>query len=111
MTTRLVDPPLHKTENLLAEVLKVILKAEGNRVLFLCDAGRGPDVVQRIRVMISRNRRRLEEKGSRPRRFRLKSSIHSETHDGIRYDACVLWMQVTTQNQMLQDLEGMLSNG
>lgn len=111
MTVRLTDPPLGDTERLLGEVLKVILPTKDARVLFLCPAGQGTAIVQRLRVAISRNRQKLLAKKVRPRRFRLRATFHPETHGGTRYEACVLWLQVSDQNQMLQDLEGLLAHG
>lgn len=110
MTVRLVDPPLNDTEKLLAEVLKVILQPDG-RVLFLCESGHGPRIVQRLRVAISRTRNKLAEKNVRSQKFRLRATFHPETHDGKRLQACVLWRQVTDSNLMLQDLEGLMAHG
>jgi hypothetical protein len=111
MTVRLNDPPLNDTEQLLGSVLKVLLAESDARVLFLCPASQGVAIVQRLRVAISRNRNKLLSKGRRPRRFRLRASFHPETHDGVRHEACVLWLQISDQNQMLQDLEGLMANG
>lgn len=111
MTVRLKDPPIYNTEKLLEEILKVILAKEGERVLFLCPPSQGEAIVQRIRVMISRNRKSLIAKGKRPKRFQLKSSFHYETHNSKRWQACVLWVYTSDQNQMLQTLEGLLSDG
>lgn len=110
MTVRLTDPPLQSTELLLAEVLKVIL-VDDERVLFLCEPGDGPKIVQRLRVAISRTRNKLAIKAVRTQRFRLRATFHPETHDGKRYQACVLWRQVSDSNMMLQDLEGLMARG
>ena len=110
MAVRLDSPPLDNTEKLLGEILKVIL-VQDKRVIFLCDHGQGEAVVARIRVMISRKRKDLERKGKRAKQFRLRDTVHRETHSGRRYDAVVLWRDITNQHIMREELEGMLSNG
>lgn len=111
MTVRLVNPPIDDTEQLLGLVLGTLLADASGRVLFICPPSQGAAIVQRLRVAISRNRQRLLAKKIRPRRFRLRATIHPETHDGIRCDACVLWLEVSEQNLMLQDLEGLMTHG
>lgn len=110
MTKRIDDPNLWNTEALLAQVLTPLIH-DGDRILFLCDPGTGEKVVQRLRVMISRKRDALVRRGKKPRLFRLHSTIHSETHEGKRQDAVVLWKTVSEQNLMNQDLEDLLVNG
>lgn len=107
MTVRISEPNLWNTEALLAQVLVPLVKDE-DRVLFLCDPSTGKDVVQRLRVMISRKRDRLERRGKKARKFRLHSTIHQETHSGKRFDAVVLWKTVSEQNLMSQELEDLL---
>lgn len=108
MTVRLNDPPLHDTEKLLGLILAPILTQQ-KQVLFLCPAGQGVAVLQRLRVMISRNRKKLIRKGKKPKQFRLHSTIHPETHNGLRYDACVCWHTVSDSNMMTEILEDVMS--
>lgn len=110
MAVRIANPPLNNTEQLLERILLVIMQDE-SRALFTCPAGEGEAILQRMRVMISRKRKELQAKGKRVRKFRLRSTIHIETHAGIRYDACVCWRQVSESNVMSEELEGILSNG
>lgn len=110
MACRIDQPELDNTEKLLGQVLPIILLDE-SRALFLCKAGTGEAIVQRLRVMISRKRKELQAKSKRVRRFRLRDSIHQETHNGIRCDAVVLWRDVSDTHHMMQDLEGLLSHG
>ena len=98
---RIEEPALDKTERLLEQILPPILKQQA-RVRFLCEASTGAAVAQRIRVMLSRKK---------PRRFRLHSSVHTETHGGKRFDCLILWHVINDVHQMTQDLEDILSNG
>lgn len=110
MAVRIPEPALDNTKELLAQILLVVIR-DDERALFLCEAGTGESVIQRVRVMISRNRKELIRKGKRAKKFRLRSSIHPETHNGKRYDACVVWREVTGIHVMSEELEGFLSHG
>lgn len=101
------EPALDKTEKLLEQILVPILK-EDARVRFLCPAGEAPAIAQRVRVMLSRSRNRLAQNGKKPRRFRLHSSIHGETHEGKRYDCLIMWQSTSDLHLMTQDLEDVL---
>jgi hypothetical protein len=108
---RIEEPNLWNTKALLAQVLTPMMVQEGTRVCFLCDAGTGEAVVQRLRVMISRQRRTLERTNRKPKRFRLHNTTHSETHNGERFDAVVLWKQVSESHVMEETLEDLLAHG
>ena len=107
---RIDAPALNHTETLLEQILLPILTQEA-RVIFLCDADEGEAVAQRIRVMLSRKRKGLEQQGKKVKRFRLHSSIHPETYLGKRYDCVVMWRSVNETHIMTQELEDLLSNG
>ncbi len=107
---RIDEPALDKTERLLEQILPALIIQE-KRVRFLCDAGTGEAVAQRIRVMLSRKRKTLEQRGKKPRRFRLHSSVHPETHAGKRFDCLILWHVINDVHLMTQELEDMLSTG
>lgn len=102
------EPALDKTEQLLEQILFPILK-ENARVRFLCPPGEGGPIAQRVRVMLSRKRKALEQKNRKPQRFRLHSSIHTETHEGRRYDCLIMWRSVSELHLMTQDLEDVLT--
>ena len=102
------EPALDRTETLLEQILIPILK-EDARVRFLCPPSEAAPIAQRLRVMLSRKRRALEAKGKRPQRFRLHSSIHTETHEGKRYDCLIMWRSVSELHLMTQDLEDVLT--
>ena len=109
MAARIDNPALTDTHKLLEQILLIVVR-DDSRALFLCDAGTGEAVLQRVRVMISRQRGKLARKGRRVKHFRLRSSIHPETHDGKRFDACVVWQEKNAVHMMSEDLEGILSN-
>jgi hypothetical protein len=102
------EPSLDKTETLLEQILIPILR-EDARVRFLCPAGEGEAIAQRLRVMLSRSRKKLEQRGKKPRRFRLHSSIHTETHEGKRRDCLIMWQSTSDLHLMTQDLEDVLT--
>lgn len=107
MTIRLHEPNLYHTETLLQQVLGVVLR-DDQRVAFLCDSGSGRDVIQRLRVMMSRRRKSLIARGKKVRKFRLHATVHPETRDGKRHDCVVMWKQVDELHSMTEDLEDML---
>ena len=107
---RIDQPRLDHTEKLLEQILVPLIKQEA-RVRFLCPASEGAAVAQRIRVMISRNRKKLIAKGKKPRRFRLHSAIYPHTEGGIRFDCVIMWQSVNDVHMMTQDLEDLLTNG
>lgn len=104
MTVRIENPKLDSTDALMLQVLEPILKRD-QRVLFLVPAGDGEKILQRLRVMISRTRRAKQARGEKVRNFRFRSSIHPETVNGKRYDACVCWQETSTHAMMRQLLE------
>lgn len=114
MTTRIPNADALSTRDLLGEVLRVILPSDQNnqtegRALFLVEAGTAYHVCARLRTMLSRQRAMLERRGRKPKRFQLSSSVHPETHDGIRYDAIVMWREMHQSHMMLQRLEDIMS--
>ncbi len=108
MSIRIEDPNIGHTETLLLQVLSPIIK-DNERVRFLCDAGTGADVLQRMRTMLSRKRRDAEARGKKPRRFKLRASIHPETHNGKRFDCVVCWKAVEPFHYLREELEDILN--
>jgi len=107
---RINEPALNHTETLLEQILLPIL-TEDARVRFLCEAGDGEAVAQRLRVMLSRKRKQLESQKRKVKRFRLHSSIHPETHMGKRWDCVIMWRSINETHMMTETLEDLLSNG
>lgn len=107
MAIRIENPTLDDTTKLLEQVLLVIIR-DDSRALFLCPAGCGPVIMQRLRVMLSRQRKKVQARGKRTKHFRLRNTIHTETHNGIRHDACVVWREVSDVAWLKEELESML---
>lgn len=106
-----IEPNLANTQELVADLLKLVLSEGNPRVAFLCPAGESAAILGRIRVYISRERKKLMQKGRRVRQFNLRSSVHPETHSGKRHDCIVLWRHTTEVNQLTEILEDILTNG
>ena len=109
MTVRLHDPQLDNTNKLLYQVLSHALK--GEYVLFLCPAGESKAILSRLRMQLSRQRKKLQEQGRRFKQFALHSTVHPETHDGIRHDAIVLWTEQSKYQQAMEEIESILCEG
>lgn len=107
---RIEAPALDRTEKLLEQILVPILTQEA-RVRFLCPSGEGENVAARIRVMLSRQRKKLQSRGKRIKHFRLHSTIHTETHEGRRFDCLIMWRTVNDSHVLAQELEDLLSHG
>jgi hypothetical protein len=80
-------------------------------VLFLVPAGEGRNYTNRLRMQLSRQRQKLREQGKRFKQFTLHSTLHPETHDGIRFDAIVMWKQQSLSQLAEQDIENILTGG
>jgi len=102
------EPALDKTERLLEQILLPILKDDA-RVRFFCPIGEAEAIAQRLRVMLSRKRKALEAQNKKPKRFKLHSTIHRETHEGQRVDCLIMWQSVSELHRMTQDLEDILA--
>lgn len=108
MTTR-IDPTLTDTEEILGEILKVILSGD-ERASILVPAGKSFHMCARIRTMISRRRAKLLREGKNPRRFKLNSTVHTETHDGKRMECIVFWQEQNDTHFLTQVAEDLLNN-
>lgn len=104
-----IEPNLSDTEKLVETILMEVLV--GNRCAFLVPAGGAFHVTARIRTMISRNRKKMLAKGRQPLRFTLMSTVHPETHEGVRFDCIIMWKHVTIVHEMASELEDMLAHG
>lgn len=107
MTLRIAAPNLVDTQALLEQVLPHIVRDE--RVAFTVPAGTALKLLNRMRVMLSRRRKALQRRGKNPKQFILCSSVHPETHDGVRLECVVLWQQITERNQMAELLQDVLA--
>ena len=81
-----------------------------SRVSFLVAAGDGKNIMQRVRVFISRGRKRMARAGKKQRLFSLHHTIHPETHNGKRMDCVVIWQTRGLRHEMREHLEDLLAN-
>lgn len=97
------------TKALMAEIMPHV-KA-GERVMFLVTAGDGQPMVQRIRVMMSRARKKLRRRGKKMVHFTLHHSVHPHTENGIRHDAIILWSSRSESHEVNELLEEIFLDG
>lgn len=96
-----------KTTRLLAAILVECKK--GNRVQFLCPPSLGDAVVQRLRVALSRSRKRNEAKGRKLDLFTMHDSVYPFTDEnGKRHDCVVIWTNKTETHRDLELLDDLL---
>lgn len=100
-----VSPDLDDTKQITEMVLTHALK--GHRVRMLVPAGSSRMVCQRVRTLVTRIREKVRNHGQIPQMFKLLSSIHPETHEGIRFD-CIIWhVERNTRHKLMSLLEQM----
>lgn len=105
MAKWLTDAESKESAILMAEILA--LARSGDRVQFLVSAGRGGHVVQRLRVALSRSRKRNEKVGKKNALFSVRHSIYPFTQDGKRHDCIVMWTEKNlghTAREILDDV-------
>lgn len=106
MTLMISPEPSWDTNRLLAEVLSRCAKDE--RVQFLVEPRADSHVVQRLRVALSRSRKRNKKAGRKVSEFTLRHSIHPHTgRDGKRHSCIVMWIERQShhvQRELLDDL-------
>lgn len=93
------------TNRLLAEVLSRCV--DDQRVQFLVEPRADSHVVQRLRVALSRSRKRNKRNNRKVAEFTLRHSIHPYTHEGKRHSCIVMWIerqQHHLQRELLDDL-------
>lgn len=103
-----IDATGKGTVKLLEEVMMAF--NAGNRATFLWPAGEGERIVQRIRVELSRIRRKMDRKNKPYQQFNLRDRICPHTHPrtGIRFDCIVLEKVVTDRHKTIELIERML---
>jgi hypothetical protein len=102
-----IEPNIKDTEEIIQLFLPLTL--EGKRASFLVGAGESFLVLARIRTMISRKRSSMRARGKKPRRFTLMSSVHPETHDGVRQDCIIVWIEVRESHMLSEVLDDLLA--
>ena len=109
MATELIEVDVNNTKLLLGSILTQV--NNDNRVQFLCPAGSGEAIMQRARVMLSRVRKRLEQRGKARKHFKLHHSIHPYTdREGIRHDCVTVWRSKNLRHSMAETLEDLVGH-
>ena len=107
MTIMIDEARSLKTTPLLIEVLRHC--KEGNQVQFLTDPGVGNAVVQRLRVALSRSRKRNAAKGKKLDLFTMHDSVYPYTDlSGKRHDCVVIFTNKTEQHRNLEMLDDLM---
>ena len=110
MTVFIEGAELMKTQKLLGTILTYL--NDDKRVMFYTSPGRGAATVQCLRVMLSRVRVKLKNKGIRRKHFKLHADVTPHTMlDGTRRDGIVMWRSRSGDHEVLETLEDLLSNG
>lgn len=76
------------------EILKEILaktKEQDSEYIFTCAAGMAPIIMQRVRVMLSRMRARMQAEGYKMQHFRLCSKIDAVEQNGQLVNQVKVW--------------------
>lgn len=103
---RFNDLRLDHTRHLMATIMPTI--KTGERVMFLVPPGVGEPMVQRIRVAMSRARKKLKRTGKKMTHFSLHHSVHPHTEKGERYDAIILWSTRNESHEINELVEDIL---
>lgn len=107
MTIMLDEARSLKTTPLLIEVLRHC--KNGNQVQFLTDPGMGDAVVQRLRVALSRSRKRNVGNGKKVDLFTMHDSVYPYTdRAGKRHDCVVIYTSKTEQHRNLELLDDLM---
>lgn len=108
MAVRFNDLPLDKTKVLMSKIVPVM--KTGERVMFLVEPAQGEFVVQRIRVMMARARKKLKQQGKKLTHFRLHHDVVKWTESGKRHDAVFMWTSRSPNHEYNEMLEDLLSH-
>lgn len=108
MAVWLHDAESKKASDLMAEVIS--LAHNGARVQFLVRAGGGAACAQRMRVELSRSRKRHKQAGRSYKEFTLKHQCYPYTKEGIRYDCVVMWIEIRRTHRLREILKDTLKD-
>lgn len=106
---RLDNLPLDKTKALMAQVMPHVKL--GHRVMFLTHDGDGLAMVARIRVMMSRARKKMKRQGKKMVHFSLHHSVNPWTENGKRHDCVILWSSRSDSHKINELLEEVFLDG
>lgn len=104
------EPNATSTE-LMALVLKYLLKDSAPKVQILVERGQGVATINKCRVALSRSRGRNKSRGKKVAQFTLNHCIYPYTdRSGARFDAVVLSIQKNLRHRALELVDNMLAN-
>lgn len=105
MSVRLANETYTDTKLLLGNILAHLNQDE--KVSFLTPAGEGAATIQRVRMLLSRVRKKMEAKGMPRKHFKMMQEIYPFTESGVRHD-CVLVYRIKNRNhRIMEQLEEM----
>jgi len=108
-TLKNIIMPTATSSELLAAVLYNLVREQHERTQVLVERGQGPATINKLRVALSRSRKRNTEKGKKIARFTLNHSIYPYTDGtGARFDAVVLSTQKNRLHRALELVDDML---
>lgn len=99
-----IEPDIENTELLLTDILGVTLSGK-QQVSFLVPAGQANYYVYRIRVMLSRKRKKMYSKGNASKQFTLRATSHTEHKNGKRFDCIVMWCERRRYHDITESIE------
>lgn len=108
MTHTIEDAESLTTRNLLGEIYKAAVQ-HGTPVKFLCARGTGKSLMARVRMELTRARRRVEARGGRYVRFTLTQDIIPWTERGTTYDCVILTAVRTHTHENLELLDDLIA--
>lgn len=97
-----------RTADLLAAILTAAFT--GERVQFLLPAGTSNAMVLRLRVELSRSRKRNQKAGRKRNEFTLRHEVYPYTQDSRRHDCIVMWTEKTASHKMLELADDIMGN-
>jgi hypothetical protein len=109
MAEVLIQVDVNDTQALLGAILTHVNADQ--RVQFLCDPGMGGPIMQRVRVKLSRVRKKLNERGRPKKHFKLHHDIYPYSKDGKRHDCVVVWRTRNLRHSISETLEDLIGNG
>lgn len=105
MSIRLPNDTYLDTRLLLGNILAHLNQDEW--VSFLTPAGEGAATIQRVRMLLSRVRKKMEAKGMPRKHFKMRQEIYPFTENGIRYDCVLVYRTKNRQHRIMEQLEEM----
>lgn len=110
MTFELPNPCELSTRELLAEIIRHTV-LEDNELRFFVPRGEGRAMMQRVRMELSRSRKRNERKGRKNLRFTINQSIYPWTdhQTGERRDRVLVNSTRTQTHEQLELLDDLIA--